>query len=282
MEISCRCPCGQTDFIHGLSPPPNCLTNRHSNSQRFPEIIVSHSGVDRQDIRRMEDYLVAETTSIKNEYAKFGLAVYNWTKYIDGINTILKAMIRFQQCPTAGLTTFDEIFEAATRDADYINHEPLFIIIDECGRRVANDESYFAIQTAKEHFQQAFKKFAQQRVFSLPGGLDQPPLPIPEGFYRDLILKIEEDYHSFTIERLMYFKKIIHKVLQLPEQIILRVTSVREGCVEITFRVIGSVSEGTFELSPDQKKTLLKHNIMMLQYNGLVPYCCCELTDKVM
>ncbi len=162
-------------------------------------------------------------------------------------------------------------------NADYINHEALKIVVEECRRHRSSDKFYAVVQVAEERFDQAFRKFARQRVFSLPVGLKELPLPIQQRVYKELKLKIEKNYTTFTMERLMYRKKVVKKVLHLPEQIILRLTSVNEGCVQITFQVIGTVSNKIFELTPSQKNALIGYNITMIEYNGWVLYCCCDL-----
>ncbi len=273
-----RCPCGRTDFPHCLYPPPMCLDNRHSNTQGFPELDLSHGADNESRVQqRMDERLVAETTTIRNEYMRFGMAVRNWVQSINQIESILMTLVQLQGQPHANFSSFDELFRAVIVNADYINYEALKIVVEECRRQGSNDELYAVVQVAEERFDQAFCKFARQRVFSLPGGLEELPLPIQQGVYKELKLKIEENYTTFTMERLMYFKKVVKKVLHLPEQIILRLTSVNEGCVQITFQVIGTVSNKIFELTPSQKNALIGYNITMIECNGCVLYCCCDL-----
>ncbi len=166
-----RCPCGRTDFPHCLYPPPMCLDNRHSNTQGFPELDLSHGADNESRVQqRMDERLVAETTTIRNEYMRFGMAVRNWVQSINQIESILMTLVQLQGQPHANFSSFDELFRAVIVNADYINYEALKIVVEECRRQGSNDELYAVVQVAEEKFDQAFCKFARQRVFSLPGG----------------------------------------------------------------------------------------------------------------
>ncbi len=134
-------------------------------------------------------------------------------------------------------------------------------------------------EAAAEIYKASFKEYAQQRVILAPTILQDAHSGRTHSVYKKLKIKVKEEFHSFEINCLHYFKNVVKTILKLPPHIS---TSVRKGYVEICFEVIGLLADEAFHLTIDQKQEMLANNITLLEYDGQVPYCCCELLcDKV-
>ena len=275
LNVHCRCPCGRTDFSHCvIRPPPECLNNRHTNTQTFPELDLT-IGADTIEARvAIKQYLLAETESLKQAFTDYGLAVHRYAKSIEGIKGSLVEIVELQgQAHAISETNFDDLYRAARKGANFLNCEPLKCILRECNQISGKVPAL----SEEEKYEEAFRRFAQYRVFSFMGGL-QECLPIQEGTYKSLKIKVEEDVRTFVVDRIYHFKRVIRETLGIPKQVFLQVTDIQEGCIEITFNVVGNiVAHSTLEMDKMKKKALAFNNISMLEYCGDVYYCCCEL-----
>ncbi len=286
LTISFKCPCGITDFSHCLYPSPDCLRNRLSSTDAFPELDCSGTGPNEIKAQSILNYhLIEETETTKHEFITFSMAVYHWAKSIQGIEGSLKQIVRHHPLPVKS-ESFDDLYDSATTGIDFINYESLEDhVMKAC--REANDHSENALRLQKEaedalkKYETVFQEFAHLRIFSHPSSVQELCSDSQRvGSGKKLKLKIEEDFQTFIVKRISHFKKVLQKLLNLPQNVRLRVTSVKQGCVEITFEIIGYFPEDSLHLSMEQKKALIVENITLLEYAGKVHYCCCELMDE--
>ena len=273
LSISCKCPCGRTDFKHCMQPPTDCL------DKGFAELDLSVGEDSKKAQTYMEHELAAELNIIKNqEFVRFGMAVYNFAESINKKESVLKRILKLHGQKT-DMMDFEAMYDKATEDVDFINFESLNVILEACCSACAGSTKsvlQLAAEVASEKYQETFSKFAQHRVFALSTRLEKITSNSSKG-HQELKIKIEEEFQKFPIERIFHFKKILRAILKLQDHVLLRVTSVREGCVEITFQVIGSTCNSN--LSLDQKRALASHKISLLEYAGEVAYCCCKLFE---
>ena len=274
-NVTCKCPCGSTDFKHCIQPPPDCL------NRCFPEVNFS-SG---DDSKRAKEYLAkklsAETDIVKTEYQRFGMAVFNFAKLLPNI---LKRMLKFRG-QNADVLDFDAVFDRATEGADFVNYEVLNVIVEACSSACIGESKAElqckaeAAKSACDRYQDVFLKYAQHRVFSVCGQLQEMSSASSKENHKELMIKIEEELKSFLIERVFNFKIAIKRILKFPDYVFLRVVLVNAGCVELTFQLYGEALDSPLELSLDQKRALATCRISLLKYSGKVEYCCCELFE---
>ncbi len=284
VSIPFKCPCGVTDFSHCLYPSPDCLTSRHFRCEAFPELDCSGEGTHEKKAQSMlKQHLAEETESIEHEYTTLSLAVYHWAKSIQGIEGSLKQILRSRR-QSVESESFDSLYNSVTTGVDFINYESLVDHVMETCREMKDDsEKAHRLQKkaedAAKKYENAFQEFAQLRIFSHPNSVQELCC---QGMNsrKELKLKIEEDFQRFPFKRIAHFKKVLRKLLNLPHNVLLRVTSVEQGCVEISFEVVGSFPEESLKLSMEQKSALLAENITLLEYAGRVHYCCCELMEE--
>ncbi len=172
------------------------------------------------------------------------------------------------------------LYNEVTSGASPIDYEILSSLFEKLllGDRNNDTELKKEANTKSDKYVDAFRKFAQYRVFSSQVDLieERPPIQDEEGLhvYKELKLKVEEDSQTFRVERIPQLKCVVKKILKIPECVQLRVVRINKGCVEISFEVIGSFD---FDLNLDQRQDLISNNITLLEYAGKVHYCCCEL-----
>ena len=282
IAVNCKCPCGRTDFSHILNPPPDCLANRHSDSRSFPELDMKSSKDKKKAQKQLKMELEEQTRIIKQEFRTFGLAVYNYAKSIPDIESILMEGLSLDR-KVVETSDFKSLYPKFREGADFINFDILLhcLTLLKSSDRGEENELRHLVEEAAKRYEASFQEFAQQRVIFAPTIL-QNANGRPNSVCKELKIKVEEDFQSFPIERLNYFKKVLRRILKLPPGTYLRVTSVREGCVEICFDTIGSHVDAHLSLNDVQKLEMLANNITLLTYDGQVPYCCCELfSDEV-
>ena len=102
-----------------------------------------------------------------------------------------------------------------------------------------------------------------------------------KGKYLEITIKIDENFSSFSIKQIFEYKGILKETLKLPDHVHLQVTSVKEGCVELTFQLIGLPEDTPFQLSLNQKKSLACNKIILLEYAGKVEFNHGHHEDKV-
>ena len=285
LRVHCKCPCGSISFGHCTkNAPSKCVEARHSNTHRFPELNLCQGEEDAKIARReMRKYLASQTKNIRKIFATYFTAAYNWAKRIPEVRTSLRQTIRANKLPIES-ESFEWLFDTVTNEADFINYDVIRDhIMKPCRNASGEEEPQLReeAEAAEAKFMEAFKEFAQHRVFTEAGDLDMH-LPIEEGVYKELMVKIEENIKVYTDESLPCLKKDIKEILNLPKQVILRVKSVHMGCVEVRFDVHDQIVDSISCLSLDQKRALLEKKITLLKYNYEVKYCCCQLwNDKV-
>ena len=243
-------------------------------------------GRDEEKAKKaMQQHLLAKTESLKESFTDYGMSVYYYARSVNGVDSPLKNILRLrypEKVPTTDMTDFEAIYTAVTEDVDFLNFEPLERVVKACDRASGNEhtDGCQTVSDAKKRYEDAFLKFAQLRVFSVVNGLQELCPPVQEGVYPKLKIKVEEDFEAFTIHCADVFREKVRKVLHIPKEVLLRLTDVRQGCVEITFEIIGRVDESTFEIDLLKKKALASINISMLEYAGKVYYCCCEFSTN--
>ncbi len=276
----CHCPCGLNSFSHIFSPLPDCLAMRHSRVQNVQLTAVTSRQNKKEAKKQMEIYFSFETEKLRNEFENFGYAVYLYARSIRGVENILKQILRLRGKVTDS-NDFELLYNEVTSGASPIDYEILSSLFEKLVLGDINNDTELKKEAniKSDKYLDAFRKFAQHRVFSASQGdliEERPPIQDEEGLqvYKELKLKVEEDSQTFRVERIPQLKCVVKKILNIPECVQLRVVRINKGCVEISFEVIGSFD---FDLNLDQRQDLISNNITLLEYAGKVHYCCCEL-----
>ena len=263
------CPFGRIDFTHIVDPLPDCLANRHSDALSFPEFDLKASKDKKKakKARKQLNYeLVEQTRCIKEKFMTLRMAVYKYAISIPRAAKIIEIAISSNEH-----VDIDELYTKFTEGADFLNYDILLHRLDILKKSDTGEENELrrSAEAAAEIYKAPFKEYAQQRVILVQDAHSGHSHSV----YKELKIKVEEEFHSFETNRLLYFKKVVKTILTY---ISLRTTSVS---VEICFEMIGLLADKAFHLTTDQKQELLANNI---DYDGQVPYCCCEvLSDEV-
>ncbi len=286
LSVNCQCPCGVTDFSHYLCPPPDCLANRHSSIDAFSELDLGDDSADKKKAESvLQQHLSEETESIQHKFTTYSMAVYHWTKSIRGIDDSLKQILRTRQ-QSIRSDNFEDLYASVTAGIDFINYESLGDhVMEACRNTSDNGEKSLRLQKKAEDaaktYENAFRKYSQLRVVLLPSSIQDICSDNQEvTLNKELKIKIEEDFRKFPLKRITHFKKVVRKLLNLPDDVLLRVTSVERGCVEMSFEIVGVFPGELLNLNLEQKKALVAENITLMEYAGMMQYCCCELLDN--
>ena len=273
INIPCKCPCGRIDFKHCMQPPPDCL------DKGFAEMDLSTGEDSKKAQDYMEHQLSAELKVLKNEFVRFGVAVRAFVQSIPNKEKVLEDILKLYGQKVES-SDFYGLFAQIIKDTDFINFEPLKNTLKACTSEcaaagLARSDLQQDAEMASEKYDEAFQKFAQHRVFKMSHHLQE--ISATKTSHKELKIKIEEEFKKFPLHRIFHFKNIVQQILKLADNVPLQVTSVKEGCVEITFQLIGEAGNIPFQLSIEQKRELASQRISMLECAGDVEYCCCEL-----
>ena len=277
LRVNCKCPCGRTDFSHVLNPSPDCLAKRYSDVQSFPELDFKGSEDKKKAKKQLKLELVEQTRYIKEEFKKLGTAVAKYALQIPKADKIMRRTILLSE-PVVETSDIDELYEKFTEGANFIDYDILLNRLDDLKTSDTGEENELRrrAEAAAENYEASFKEYAQHRIVLAPTFI-RDANGRTNSVCKELKIKVEEEFNSFKINRLFHFKTCVKTILKLPPHVTLRVTKVIEGCVEICFEMIGSPADEAFYLTIDQKQEMLANNITLLEYDGQVPYCCCEL-----
>ena len=176
------------------------------------------------------------------------------------------------------------MYASVTAGIDFINYESLEDHVMETCRNASDyGEKSLRLQKkaedAAKKYEDAFREYSQLRVFLLPSSVRDFCSDSQVTSRKELTIKIEEEFRRFSLKRITHFKKVVRKLLNLPRDVVLRVTSVEQGCVEMRFEIVGAFPDELLNLNLEQKKALVAENITLMEYAEMMRYCCCELLE---
>ena len=295
LDIKCSCPCGSHNFRHCVQPPPECQKLRADNL--FPELDLNE-GANRRHVKIAQHYmtkrvLAEHVQEIKQKFHEFVIKLSRTLEEVTDIEKSLTNHLELQSGETVESSNYVQLFNQAKQGADFINYEPLEMIVKYCGR--GNE----AAEKLVEDYQEAFRVFAQHRVYSFTEWC----YPHVREEHAVLKIKIALNFGEFCFKDIERFRIAVKTSLGLDDRTQLRLVSVTCGCVLITFLIPkriackklssdkqdGSGDDNDSEddkedgntggLTLQQKRELASHKISMLQCDGIVHYCCCSLFD---
>ena len=113
------------------------------------------------------------------------------------------------------------------------------------------------VQLKKEFkkYKSHLSKYCEKRLHYFPEETEPPTVDT-----QIYIFKIEQEWRTMTLSQVKIVKKIICQILKL-QKVALRLRSVRNGCVEMTFDIPTHLAEVVFPLSEEKVRVLKKHKI---------------------
>ena len=108
-----------------------------------------------------------------------------------------------------------------------------------------------------EKYKEDFEHYIKRRVFECPTEIG--PTHTPNN--KELRVKVESDYSKLV--ELKQFQCRLSLILEVSVHV-LRISSIKEGCIQLTFFIPSFVQEAIFPLSAEQKVALKELGIIQL------------------
>ena len=111
-----------------------------------------------------------------------------------------------------------------------------------------------------EKYKEKLNEYCKRRVFECP-----PLYSLPvQSDHVTVAVKLDDDLTKYTLKTLQGFWLRLAKELNLVKHT-LRIVSVEEGCMQVTFQIPSFVSQHIFPLSTEQEKALQKEKVIELK-----------------
>ena len=110
-----------------------------------------------------------------------------------------------------------------------------------------------------KHYKEEFELYIKRRIFECPYEIGAICIRSPDS--TELFVKLESDYEKLV--ELKQFQYQLSFVLEVSVHV-LRLSSVKDGCIEIIFLIPNFVQETSFPLSPEQEAMLLELGVVKL------------------
>ena len=259
---SFSCGCGECTPLHFFSDPRSC-PNPVPTVSKFPYLDTrSLTDEERGDleIQLNDDYL-----SINTEYATFASSLRRSLKK-RGISPLelvdclmeLRGYEPLSNSPDEKGTCLLEdhrselkeakdmtrVFEILSDYSSFFNYD----IIAFIAKNLGSDSDKKNLAT----YEAALETYCEHHVFECPSYSNR------SSKFPDLILKVDpevSDSGKFTLKSLHRFKVKVAKALKITKHS-LKVCSIKDGCLEITFQIPPHVKEALVPLSNDQSEAL--------------------------
>ena len=249
-----------TMFLLCTSPPRHAdLSGVYSSCKWKPQ--PAATGID---LFRLESQLQGDTISMNGAFA----ALVSKTR--DSLASriepdILAAAMTKMNLPEEVCHKIDsarsvsEIFSHVNHSWSWFNYHLLEEIIDDLGDQ--NDHERLANYTQK------FAEYGKKRVFELPSDAFQRASFDNNEDEVELTVKVDGNLEEYCVKDADTFCSTLASVLGVRRHL-LRLVSVRDGCVLLTFLIPRSMAQPAFSLSISQMTSLRDRGVMELECDG--------------
>ncbi len=213
------------------------------------------SKMSAEQLSLLQVQLDEQTSKIKRTFASL---VYDLQKYIDNENKMdeLVIVLKFlkdknieDMLPSCLNTT--EVFDKLSPYFSFFDFSIIKILTDKLG------SDYNKGKLKK--YRRMFKEFAKQRVCECPSDAFGDAKKSEKVFF----VKKDEHITSLSLKELEKFKYNLCKVLKCD----LRLLCIKDGCVELSFRVFGV---DKIVISEEQRQDLKKLGVLKIQHGNEV------------
>ena len=130
-----------------------------------------------------------------------------------------------------------------------------FDIIEHLINRMGTDKDKINLQNYKKEL----NVYCKRRVYECPPNLG------PSGKHgnRHVVAKVDEMLKDYTLQQLLLFRSRLSKILHIDRHA-LRVVTVHDGCMRVTFEIPELVANKAFPLSEKQEEALEQERVIEL------------------
>ena len=260
-SYGCGCGnCSVIDFVSGKCPKPM------PTSSMFPYLNTQDMSVN--DIRRLSSKLHADFQEINFKYAELTTDV---RKSLEGRNVTPEQLAhdlmdlrvythlhdesqpmfgdRYKELKSA--KNIGEIFEILRDYGSFFSHKIIKFIVKKLGTEEDKDRL--------SQYEEDFREYCKRQVFECPYFSTKSPK------FTDLVMKVDTKTlrKQYTIDAQEEFEESVVAVLGIANHN-LKLCSVKEGCLLMTYQIPPTVEDVILTLKPEQVKDLKELGIIRL------------------
>ena len=254
-------------------------SNEHVASNQVPEKravnkdsltfrhIREFQGLDDKQKEELEQRLTMESEDIQlrfhilcnkffNTLDALQLDVKKLVRHLKGLKALKcvnspksAAVIQSYEYVLENIDNVESVKDVIEENSTFFDYRPVEYMIEIVGM----EKDKRQLETYKEDFEHYIKR----RVFECPTKIG--PTHAPNN--KELHVKVEFDYSKLV--KLKQFQCRLSLILEVSVHV-LRISSIKEGCIQLTFLIPSFVQEAIFPLSAEQEVTLKELGIIQL------------------
>ena len=282
-ECDCREKCNIIDIISRKCPAPKSTTshfplvNAQHLSKNDKDLLCGHLRRQFQHISRKYSKLVQ---SIKRSLKSQGVTAMELTDMLRDLQGYiphrekaghLLLQDRIQEMEKAKTT--DEVFRILSEYCSFFNHDIVKYIVDEVGTD--------ADKANLEDYKDNFTEYCRRSVFECPFSICSEK----SQHFSMLVMKVVSDIMTkpYSMEAVQLFQAEVSSLLYITKYV-LKLCSVEEGCLQLTFQIPCFLSSILFPLSADQVKGLKDLGVTKMVCDGVsqLPESVCNILPVVL
>lgn len=155
-------------------------------------------------------------------------------------------------------TTTDQVFRILSDYSSFFNHDIIEFVVDEVG---TDDD----MENLKK-YQDDFMEYCKRSVFECPFSVCSKRLPN----FVDLVMKVDSPsmIAPYSMQAVQLFQAQVARLLHITKHT-LKLCSVEEGCLKLSFQIPRFLSTIIFPLNTDQRQGLTDLGIISLDCDGV-------------
>lgn len=267
-ECCCDEKCSIIDIVSGKCPAPK------STPSHFPHLTAEHLSKDERAVlcghlelqfRDISKKYARLTSSVKRSLNKQGVKAMELTRKLMD----LKGYIPLDEKPGLPLlqdripemkeaTTLDDVFDILSHYSSFFNHDIIEFIVEELG---TPDD-----QTNLDKYVADFTEYCKRSVFECPFSIcSKKSLKFSE-----LVMKVVSDsmIKPYSMQAVRLFQAQVSNLLHITKHT-LKLCSVEEGCLQLTFHIPRFLSTVVFPLNVEQRERVRDLGITKLVCDGV-------------
>ena len=193
-----------------------------------------------------------ETDEMKRKFSNLVFDLLQDLKKSTTLNDVVTLLVlnchhKFQKL-LKDCTNLDEVFKAISKFISFFDYGPIKLL-----------SSKFASNTLKKKLKKYKKKFqdyAKRRLCECPSDAFEKS----ESNEKVFVIKTESDITTITLEEVQKLEYEMNKILG---HTFLHLLNVKEGCLELVFRILEDIE---FTISEDQKQALKRLGVISISY----------------
>ncbi|MCG8625948.1 MAG: hypothetical protein MJE68_28620 [Proteobacteria bacterium] len=230
----------------------------------FPHI-REFQGLDEEEREHLEQRLIMESENIQLSFStlcnKFfdsleDIPLKKLIRVLKGLQVLKRvnssksaSVIQSYEYVLENITDIEGVKDLIEEYSTFFDFRPVEYMIQNVG--LERDRQLL------EKYKEDFEHYIKRRIFECPCEVGPPEAPNSTKLY----VKLESDYDKLI--DLKQFQCRLSLILGVSVHV-LRLSSVKDGCIQLTFLIPSFIQEAIFPLSPDQERDMKKLGIIKL------------------